>query len=220
MNRSQENLKVAFYLRVSTDAQSVVHQRNELEKEGHYRGWKIVGEYVDTSSGARCSRVGIDALMRDIRCHRVRTVACVTLDRLARSMSNFSSVVGEFDLHGVALIVPRQQIDTSDTTPAGRLTMHILMAMAEFQLSLIREATKSGLRAARARGAKIGRPATKARVPSIGSSTHAKRAVTAIEIGMMSFEAAFLSHLLLPSGLRVIEHVEKTKMLPAPEPQA
>lgn len=44
-----------------------------------------------------------------------------------------------------------------------------------------------------------------------------KGQVTAIEIGMMSFEAAFLSHIMLPSGMRVIEHVESQKLLPAPE---
>lgn len=44
-----------------------------------------------------------------------------------------------------------------------------------------------------------------------------KGQVTAIEIGMMSFEAAFLSHILLPSGLSVIEHVQAQKMLPRPE---
>ncbi len=43
-----------------------------------------------------------------------------------------------------------------------------------------------------------------------------KGQVTAIEIGMMSFEAAFLSHILLPSGMSVIEHVQHQKMLPAP----
>lgn len=43
-----------------------------------------------------------------------------------------------------------------------------------------------------------------------------KGQVTAIEIGMMTFEAAFLSHMLLPSGLSVIEHIEQQKLLPAP----
>ena len=42
--------------------------------------------------------------------------------------------------------------------------------------------------------------------------------VTAVEIGMMSFEAAFLSHMMLPSGLSVIEHVQEQKLLPAPSP--
>lgn len=47
-----------------------------------------------------------------------------------------------------------------------------------------------------------------------------KGQVTAIEIGMLSFEAAFLSHILLPSGMSVIEHVEAQKLLPAPEPHS
>lgn len=44
-----------------------------------------------------------------------------------------------------------------------------------------------------------------------------KGQITAVEIGMMTFEAAFLSHIMLPSGLSVIEHVQAQKMLPAPE---
>jgi hypothetical protein len=44
-----------------------------------------------------------------------------------------------------------------------------------------------------------------------------KGQVTAVEIGMMTFEAAFLSHMLLPSGLSVIEHVEAEKLLPPPQ---
>lgn len=44
-----------------------------------------------------------------------------------------------------------------------------------------------------------------------------KGQVTAIEIGMLTFEGAFLSHMLLPSGLSVIEHVQKEKLLPAPK---
>ena len=44
-----------------------------------------------------------------------------------------------------------------------------------------------------------------------------KGQVTAVEIGMMTFEAAFLSHILLPSGMSVIEHVQAQKLLPGPE---
>ena len=44
-----------------------------------------------------------------------------------------------------------------------------------------------------------------------------KGQVTAIEIGMLTFEAAFLSHILLPSGMSVIEHVQQQKLLAPPE---
>jgi len=47
-----------------------------------------------------------------------------------------------------------------------------------------------------------------------------KGQTTAIEVGIMTFEAAFLSHIMLPSGLRVIEHLEQNKLLPPPKEAA
>ena len=47
-----------------------------------------------------------------------------------------------------------------------------------------------------------------------------KGQITAVEIGMMSFDAAFLSHMLLPNGIRVIAQIETTKMLDPPEKSA
>ena len=56
------------------------------------------------------------------------------------------------------LICTSQPIDTSDENPAGRLILHVLIAMAEFERSLIKERTRAGLRVARAKGVKFGRP--------------------------------------------------------------
>ena len=58
----------------------------------------------------------------------------------------------------LTISITSQPIDTSEENPAGRLIMHVLIAMAEFERSLIRERTRAGLRVARARGAKFGRP--------------------------------------------------------------
>jgi len=62
--------------------------------------------------------------------------------------------------HRVALVIPAQGIDTSASNPASQLQLNILMAVAEFEREIIRERVKSGLRAARARGARLGRPST------------------------------------------------------------
>jgi DNA invertase Pin-like site-specific DNA recombinase len=67
-------------------------------------------------------------------------------------------MIFEFDSNGVALICTSQPIDTSEENPAGRLIMHVLIAMAEFERSLIKERTRAGLRVAKARGVKFGRP--------------------------------------------------------------
>lgn len=153
-------MKVAIYSRVSTADQTVEPQLLELRAECARRGWEIAADISDTMSGSKFTRTGLDRLMKLVRKHAIKAVVCYKLDRLGRSLSHLVQIVGELDSHGVALVCPSQGIDTSDKNPAGRLTAHILMCMAEFQLSLIREATKSGLNAARARGVKLGRPST------------------------------------------------------------
>ena len=68
-----------------------------------------------------------------------------------------AQIIAEMDNHQVALIATSQGIDTSHDNPAGRLQMHVLMAVAEFERSLILERTMAGLEAAKIRLAKIGR---------------------------------------------------------------
>jgi DNA invertase Pin-like site-specific DNA recombinase len=76
--------------------------------------------------------------------------------RLARSIHHLTSLGRELEALGIDLVVLDQAIDTS--TPSGRLLFHVLGSIAEFERDLIRERTAAGMRAARRRGAKIGRP--------------------------------------------------------------
>src|SRR6266487_5153182 len=62
--------------------------------------------------------------------------------------------------HRVALVIPAQGIDTSATNPAAQLQLNILCAVAVFERKIIRERVNAGLKAARARGARFGRPST------------------------------------------------------------
>lgn len=151
-------MKVALYLRVSTDEQTVEPQRDELRVEAARRRWDIAIELEDKISGAKFSRAGLDQLMKLVRAHSIEAVICAKLDRLGRSLQHLAQIIDEFDTHGVALVCPSQGIDTSGMNPAGRLQMHILAAIAEYERALIRERTKAGLKSARARGAKPGRP--------------------------------------------------------------
>jgi DNA invertase Pin-like site-specific DNA recombinase len=151
-------LRVGLYLRVSTAEQTHEPQRQELLEFCGRRSWAAPAEFIDQISGAKFTRVGLDALMRTVRKHELDVVLCVKLDRLGRSLSHLAQLIAEFDKYGVAVICTSQGIDTSKDNPAGRLQMHVLMAVAEFERSLIRERTKAGLVAAKARGAKIGRP--------------------------------------------------------------
>jgi DNA invertase Pin-like site-specific DNA recombinase len=85
-------------------------------------------------------------------------IVCFKLDRLGRSLAHLAQIVGEFAAHRVALVCPSQGIDTSGMNPASQLQLNILMAIAEFERSIIQERVAAGLPAAKANGIKLGRP--------------------------------------------------------------
>jgi DNA invertase Pin-like site-specific DNA recombinase len=153
--------RIAIYGRVSTDAQSHASQLREVRAYVRRRWPKAeVAEYLDKASGARFSREALDSLMTQVRRGRVDVVVVYKLDRLGRSLQHLAQLIGEFETHGTALIATSQGIDTSESNPAGRLQMHVLAAVAEFERSVIRERINAGLAAARERGTKLGRPRT------------------------------------------------------------
>ncbi len=92
--------------------------------------------------------------------NRIDAVVAYKLDRLGRSLPHLAQMIGEMTAHRVAVIIPAQGIDTSASNPASQLQLNILMAVAEFEREIIRERVNSGLRAAKARGARLGRPST------------------------------------------------------------
>jgi DNA invertase Pin-like site-specific DNA recombinase len=151
-------MRIAIYLRVSTDRQTTDSQVVELREYCTRRGWTNVIEYTDTASGAKFSRRGLDALMRNVRQGRIDAVVAYKLDRLGRSLPHLAQLIGEMTAHRVALVIPAQGIDTSASNPASQLQLNILMAVSEFERDIIRERVNSGLRAARARGVRLGRP--------------------------------------------------------------
>jgi len=150
-------MKIALYYRVSTDDQTTEPQRLELLDYCRHRGWDSITEFSDVISGAKTARAGLDALMRGVRKHHFDAVLVAKLDRLGRSLPHLAQIVAELDANGVALVATSQGIDTTHQNPAGRLQMHVLMAVAEFEREIIRERTKAGLVAAIARGKKLGR---------------------------------------------------------------
>jgi DNA invertase Pin-like site-specific DNA recombinase len=153
--------RIAVYGRVSTDAQSHASQLREVRAYVRRRWPKAeVVEYLDKASGARFSREGLDAMMAEIRKGNVDVLAVYKLDRLGRSLQHLAQLIGELEAHGTALVASSQGIDTSESNPAGRLQMHVLAAVAEFERSVIVERINAGLAAARARGATLGRPRT------------------------------------------------------------
>ena len=153
-------MKAAIYTRVSTDKQTHDSQLNELREYCQRRGWTHVTEYADIISGAKFNRQGLDRMMAEVRRGRLDLVICFKLDRLGRSLPHLAQIIGELTAHRVALVCPSQGIDTSGTNPASQLQLNILMAIAEFERSIIQERVAAGLRAAKAKGVRLGRRAT------------------------------------------------------------
>jgi DNA invertase Pin-like site-specific DNA recombinase len=148
--------RTACYARVSTNDQDPEVQLAALRAFAASRGWSVT-EFADVGeSGRKERRPQLDAMLRDVRRRRFDAVAVVKLDRLARSLHQLVALGREFQDLGVDLVVLDQSIDT--TTTSGRLLFHVLSAIAEFEADLIRERTVAGLRRARARGKRIGRP--------------------------------------------------------------
>jgi len=153
--------RIAVYGRISTDAQNHASQLREVRAYVRRRWPKAeVVEYLDKASGARFTRERLDAMMNEVRQGRVDVLAVYKLDRLGRSLQHLAQLIGELETHGTALVASSQGIDTSESNPAGRLQMHVLAAVAEFERSVIVERINAGLAAARERGTQLGRPRT------------------------------------------------------------
>jgi DNA invertase Pin-like site-specific DNA recombinase len=180
-------MRVAIYLRVSTANQSTDSQASELREYCSRRGWNNPTEFSDVSSGAKFTRSGLDAMMKEIRKGRIDAVVCYKLDRLGRSLSHLAQLLAEFTNNKTALVVPGQGIDTTSTNPAAQLQLNILASVAEFERSIIRDRVNSGLKAAKERGVILGRPRSHDKhMPAIRALMAQGRGVSAIarELGL------------------------------------
>lgn len=149
-------MRAAVYARVSTFEQEPENQLAELRRYAAAREWTIT-EYVDRGiSGAKDHRPALDRLVTDARRRRVDVVVCWRLDRLGRNLRHLITLLEELQALGVAFVSLAEGIDA--TTPAGKLQMHILGAIAEFERARIAERVKAGLQRARAQGKQLGRP--------------------------------------------------------------
>ena len=137
------------YARVSTTDQHPDLQVDVLTQAGCYR------VFTDRASGARADRPQLTAVLDQLR--PGDTLVVWKLDRLGRSLRHLVDTVTTLADRGVGFRSLQEQVDT--TTAGGKLVFHIFAALAEFERDLIRERTRAGLAAARARGRRGGRPA-------------------------------------------------------------
>jgi DNA invertase Pin-like site-specific DNA recombinase len=175
----------AVYSRVSTigHGQDPAMQTRELTEYCQRRGWEVFDLYVDNGvSGKKDSRPALNRLMADAHARRFDVVACWRFDRFSRSVSHLCRALETFNALDIQFVSLCEQVDTS--TPTGKLVFTILGAVAEGERNLIAERVRSGLKNAKAKGKRLGRPTKPVDVGQINSfraSGHSWRTIA----GMM-----------------------------------
>lgn len=168
--------RIALYARVSTskcekcgkrqsDHEALDHeykgqdsevQLRELREYVELRGWQITEVYTDTVTGSKDSRPGLSRLMTDAARRRFDVLIVWRFDRFARSVSHLLRALEQFQALGIDFVSLCENVDTS--TPTGKMIFTVLGAVAELERSLIVERVKAGIRNARAKGKRLGRP--------------------------------------------------------------
>ncbi|MDD3531670.1 MAG: recombinase family protein [Candidatus Pacebacteria bacterium] len=177
-------MRVALYARVSTPEsdkkklkdtdrakQDPETQLVKLRAYAKAMGWQIIKTYIDRASGADPNRPSMSSMMADARSRKFDAIVIVRLDRITRSLANLLSTIEDLERWNVRLVCTDQMIETGSAT--GKLLIHLLGALAEFERELTRERIKDGMDRARAQGKAIGRPET-ALESTLAAETYAR----------------------------------------------
>lgn len=134
----------------SLDAQRLACESYIKAKE--FDGWTLVPKHYDDGgfSGANLNRPRFQELMNDIRSRQIDMVVCYKIDRLSRSLMDFTQVFEEFEKYEVSFACVTQEINTS--TSMGRMVMNLLMTFAQFERELIAERVRDKMHSSRKKG--------------------------------------------------------------------
>ena len=156
-------MKVAVYVRVSTNHQSDEAQYEELEQLCERSDWEIVSVYRETVSGTKAvdERKELNRMLRDARLRRFEKVVVWSVDRLGRSMKHLVSVLAELKDIGVNVFSFKQGIDTQ--TPMGSMLFQFVGIFAEFENEMRKERQAIGIAKAKSKGTHFGRKPTSGR---------------------------------------------------------
>jgi DNA invertase Pin-like site-specific DNA recombinase len=151
-------IRAAIYARVSTfDGQNPDVQIREIEEYCQRRGFEIFGLFEDRGvCGKKDSRPQLNRMMEDAYQRRFDVVVVARFDRFARSVSHLLRALETFNALGIQFVSLAEQVDTS--APTGKMIFTVLGAVSELERNLIVERVHSGLRHARAKGKRLGRP--------------------------------------------------------------
>ena len=142
--------KTVFYARVSTRDQNPGLQIDAAKK----LGVKSENIFVEKASGSRHDRPVLKEALALLT--KGDTLACYKLDRIGRSLAHLSKLLAELDERGIHFRTVEDNLDTSGSI--GRLVLHILGSVAQFERDLIIERTRAGLASAVKRGTRLGAP--------------------------------------------------------------
>jgi len=164
-DKEKPQIKCAIYTRVSTSEgleQEFTSLDNQRESAESYiqsqksEGWIILPERYDDGgfTGANTDRPALQKLIEDIKVHRINCVVVYKVDRLSRSLLDFSQLLEFFDQNSVTFVSVTQHFNTNNSM--GRLTLNILLSFAQFEREIISERTRDKMGAARKKGKWIG----------------------------------------------------------------
>lgn len=150
-------MRIACYTRCSTyDKQTVASQRTEIKSYLTTRSPKRVRWFEDIGhTGGKLDRPAFQKLMADVRRRRFDILVCYRLDRVSRSLFDAVHVLDQLRQNDVRLVTLADGI--SFDGPYGSLMYALVAGLAELEREAIRERVKAGLRAAKARGVRLGR---------------------------------------------------------------
>jgi DNA invertase Pin-like site-specific DNA recombinase len=157
-------VRVIAYVRVSTEEQAdsragLDAQKAAIRAECERRGWNIVEVIEDAGYSAKdLKRPGVQAALEQLRERQADALVVAKLDRLSRSMLDFTALMARAQKERWALVALDCAVDT--TTPAGEAMAHVLATFAQFERRLIGQRTREALAVKRAQGVRLGRPAS------------------------------------------------------------
>src|SRR3954471_2270550 len=157
-------MRVIGYVRVSTDEQGVSGagleaQRRAIELECRRRGWELVGTIEDGGYSAKdLRRPGVKEALRTLEAGEASALVVAKLDRLSRSMIDFTALMAKAQRQGWALVALDCAVDTSTAT--GEAMANMLATFAQFERRLIGQRTREALAVKKAAGVRLGRPPT------------------------------------------------------------
>ena len=157
-------MRVLGYVRVSTEEQTdsgagLEAQRRAIEAECVRRGWQLLEVVEDAGFSAKdLKRPGIQEALRVLEEGDARALVAAKLDRLSRSMIDFTALMATAQKQGWALVALDCAVDT--TTPAGEAMANVLATFAQFERRLISQRTREALAVKKSQGVRLGRPTT------------------------------------------------------------